>query len=549
MLKKMLPWNIILLSIQPKQLEALPQITHSEAVDRNFNMHPEGLFSTSIFGKVGDERRLTSFAHINMKVSLIHPLIWYHLMSMRAMWGEIAAGKLYATFDEKAGEFIKADILTGRTGYQFFAENWRKLKIERTKSLTRNNSITVIERYRGNGDMSSLLLVIPAGLRDIETDENNVIVKDELNDLYRRMLAQSNSISDIVIKTNPKAIDSTRYSMQLTWNSIFEYFIRNIGGKNHMMQGQYLSRNIVNGTRNVITALSTEPTYYNDPGVPGYDNMTVGIYQAIRACEPNAIFAMRKNFTDKIFVGNNAPIALINRKTLRTEMIQVDPNYQERWRSVEGLTKIFLLYEREALRTMPIVVKDHYLCLTWRGKIDGVDAFKLVNHTDAIPQWVFESEYTLTPTTMIEFFYATTYSELDRTPAWSTRYPIGDAGSTYPNELFIRTTEKSERRYCLTDNWEIDKERGIAYCFPSADITAPIINASSPHSSKLEQTNADFDGDKMATNAMQLPESKAAMRGLMNRWESLITATGELIGSCQTDTVRYVLYNMTGDIS
>ena len=549
MLKKMLPWNIILLNIQPQQLQVLPQITHVEAVDRNFNMHPEGLFSTVIFGKVGDDRRLTSFAYIDMKVSLIHPLLWYHLMSMRAMYSEIASGKLYATFDEEAGDFVKADIVTGKTGFSFFADNWRKLKLEKTKSLTRNNAIKIIERYRGAGDMSSKLLVIPAGLRDIETDENNNIVKDELNDLYRRILAQSNGISEIVVKSNPKAIDSTRYSMQLTWNSIFEYFIRNIGGKNHMMQGQWMSRNIDNGTRNVITALSTEPTFYNDPGVPGYDNMTVGIYQAIRACEPNAIHAIRTNFVNKIFVGNNAPIALINKKTLRTEMVQVDANYQEKWRSIEGLTKIFLLYEREALRTMPLIVKDHYLTLTWRGKIDGQDAFKLVNHTDTMPDWAVNSDHTLTPTTMIEFFYATTYSELHKNPAWSTRYPIGDAGSTYPNELFIRTTEKAERRVSLNDNWEIDTERGMAYDFPSSDTEAPIINASSPHSSKLEQTNADFDGDKMATNAMQTPEAKAAMRQLMNRWESLITANGDLMGSCDTDTAKYVLYNMTGDIS
>ena len=116
MLKKMLPWNIILLNIQPQQLQVLPQITHVEAVDRNFNMHPEGLFSTVIFGKVGDDRRLTSFAYIDMKVSLIHPLLWYHLMSMRAMYSEIASGKLYATFDEEAGDFVKLTLSLVRQG-------------------------------------------------------------------------------------------------------------------------------------------------------------------------------------------------------------------------------------------------------------------------------------------------------------------------------------------------------------------------------------------------------------------------------------------------
>jgi hypothetical protein len=536
------------LNIQPRHLTAMPVVTSVEALDRNFNPHPEGLFSTIIFGRVGDDRRLTSYAHIDLKVSLIYPLIWYHLMSMHAFYAEIAAGKTYANFDEKVGDFVKSDMLNGQTGYDYFATNWQKIKFVKTKSLTRNNAIDVINKYRGDGDMTSKLLVIPAGLRDIEIDEvTKRITKDELNDLYRKILAQSLSLSEIVIKTNPRTVNNARYGMQLTFNDIFLYFIKNMGGKNHMIQGQFMARNLDNGTRNVITALSTEPEHYGDEGVPGYRNMSVGIYQAIRACEPNAIHAMRSEFINHVFAGSTVPVPLINKKTLETEFVSVDPNYQERWKSIEGLTKIILLYEREELRTLPITIKDHYLCLTWRGVIDGKDAFKLVSNTATIPDWAKAVKHTLTPTTLIEFFYATTFHALHNTPAWSTRYPIGSAGSTYANELFVRTTEKSERRYALDEHWEIDKNKKIAWSFPSVDVTASIINASSPHSAALKPTNADFDGDKMATNAVQLPESKAAMRKLAQRWESVVHTDGKLMASCSVDTAEYVLFNMTGD--
>ena len=548
-MKKLLPWNIVLLNIEPRHLQAMPAITAVEAVDRNFNLHPEGLFSTGIFGRVGDDRRLTSLARIDLKLPLIHPLIWHHLMSMHAFYQEIASGKTYAIFDEAKGDFVKSDILTGQTGYHYFISNWKRIKLTKTNSITRNNAIDAIVKYRGKGDESAHVPVIPAGLRDIEINEDNTITKDELNDLYRKMLAKSLSLPDIAVKSNPRTIDGTRYAMQLTWNEIFAYFIRNLGGKNHMIQGQYLARNVDNGTRNVITALSTTPLYYNDPGVPGFGNMAVGIYQAMRACEPNAVHAMKQELIDKVFVGSSMPVPLINKRKMTTEFVHVDPNYQEKWRSIEGLVKIFMLFEREELRTRPVEIKDHYLCLTYRGVREGKDVFKLVSRTDDMPEWATapEARHSLTPTTMVELFYACTYHVLHNSPAWATRYPVADTGSTYPNRLFIRTTELSERRHPLNDKWEIDETKPIAWSFPSKDITASFINAASPHSSNLKQTNADFDGDKMALNALQTGEARAAMANLLdNEWEAYITSDGKLIASSETDTARYVVFNMTG---
>jgi hypothetical protein len=202
-MKKLLPWNITLLNIEPRHLPALPPITAVEAVDRNFNLHPDGLFSTTIFGRVGDDRRLTSYARIDLKVKLIHPLIWHHLMAMRAFYLEVVSGRAYATFDTELGDFVKADILTGQTGYNFFFSNWTKLKLSKTKSITRNDAIDAMMKYRGAGDTADKIPVIPAGLRDIEINEDNTITKDELNDLYRKILAQSLSLSEIAVKTNP----------------------------------------------------------------------------------------------------------------------------------------------------------------------------------------------------------------------------------------------------------------------------------------------------------------------------------------------------------
>ena len=64
--KQDIPFNIELLNITSNNLMGLRPIRSLDITDgASDNFHPDGLFSTVTFGKVGDERRSTRF-HISI---------------------------------------------------------------------------------------------------------------------------------------------------------------------------------------------------------------------------------------------------------------------------------------------------------------------------------------------------------------------------------------------------------------------------------------------------------------------------------------------------
>ncbi len=76
MVNSPVPFNIGILQLTPEKLFGLSPITSLDKFDgatRNF--HDSGLFSVSIFGRVGEERRNRRFAYEDIKIKIFHPVI------------------------------------------------------------------------------------------------------------------------------------------------------------------------------------------------------------------------------------------------------------------------------------------------------------------------------------------------------------------------------------------------------------------------------------------------------------------------------------------
>ena len=91
-----------------------------EGMTKNF--HPDGLFSTDIFGKVGGEFRNRIFSYIDLKVPVIHPTLYKVIVRMKGLYEEILMGKSFAVFNPDTKDFEKSTILLGETGYDFFCK-------------------------------------------------------------------------------------------------------------------------------------------------------------------------------------------------------------------------------------------------------------------------------------------------------------------------------------------------------------------------------------------------------------------------------------------
>jgi len=533
-----IPFNIELLQLQPSDAQRLRKVTSLdvfEGATKNFNS--EGLFSTQTFGVVGSEPRMGRFAYIDLKISIIHPTIYNSLMQMRSFYRDILASKEFARWDPELRDFVKSDITQGQTGFQFFVDHLPKIKFEHRPSVRREQAIRLVTKY-AERMMLDRILVIPAGYRDVEIDASGRTSSDEINEMYHRLITISNTINPSTVEVSPEAYNAQRYNLQLTFNDVYEYLSKIIEGKKNLMMGKWASRKTNDGTRNVITAMDTQVAELGAPGNIGFNDTAVGLYQATRAIRPITIFQMRNGFLASCFSVPGAPALLTNRKTLLAERVDLRRESYDRWLSNEGLEKLLSYFKENSIRHNPIMIEDHYLGLMYRGP-DGT--FRIIHGIDELPP--DRSAKDCTPLTIAEFFYASIYHVANKYTGFVTRYPVTGADSIYPSKLFLKSTVKSEKRQELDDNWEPIPGR-MAYEFPV--LGSEFYNSLSPHSSRLAGLGGDFDGDTCSFTVVYTDEAVKESDEFLTSKRGYVGSNGKFKADCNTDTIKYVLHNLTG---
>lgn len=88
MKKVLAPLNVSLLVPQPQQLKLLQPITSLDIFDGpGGNFHDAGLFSTLIFGRVGDPIRDRQFGYIDLRIPVLHPIVFRTMSKLRGQIG------------------------------------------------------------------------------------------------------------------------------------------------------------------------------------------------------------------------------------------------------------------------------------------------------------------------------------------------------------------------------------------------------------------------------------------------------------------------------
>lgn len=532
----LLPFNIDLLIPTKEMLKLTGQVTALdifEGSSRNF--HPQGLFSSEIFGKSGDERRNRRFGFIDMKIPLFHPIIFKALEDLKGLYGEIMAGKSYAIFDETIHDFIKASPMTGQTGYAFFLSRFKELEFEQRPSTRREFYIKLVEKYRDNC-MTTKLPVLPAGLRDYIIDESGKPSKDEVNDYYWKILSLSNLVTDVSIRLNPESTDQTRYNIQLALNDLFNHYVSLLEGKKKFILGKWAARKVNNGTRNVITAIDNDTTELNGPLTMGGNDTAIGLYQFLKANLPISLHELRNGILSKIFLGPNSPAVLVNKKTLHKEMVELKPAYYDKWMTDEGLEKILNQFGNEDLRHNVLQAENHYFCLIYKDK----QYYKILQDIDELPEgWNKENVH---PITYAELLYLSVYKKAHDTPVFMTRYPVINYGGIYPSWCFLRTTINSQCLTELGEDWKPTEFKAIQ--FPI--VGEQFMNSLCPAFIHLGRAGADFDGDTMSANTIYTDEAKAEVKNLLNSRMYYIGPNGKLNFNPESDIAKLVLKSATG---
>ena len=481
-----IPFNISILELTPEKLKGIKPVRALDITDESKrNYHEDGLYSFSIFGRTGDEIRDYRFSYIDIKIEIFHPILFKSLTQLKSLYEDIMASREFAIWNDEKKDFEKATALNGQTGFHFFLQHWKDINHQKTNSDLREQYILLIDKFKDKA-LTNKIVVLPAGLRDLEFSDSGRTEENEINPLYRKLISISNIINETSIKQNPEIVNSARWSLQTTFNEIYDLFTRIVKGKKKLVLGKWASRKVFNGTRNVITSMDTSLPFLGDPNSVTFNSTIVGLYQLMKAMLPVTKFHLKNGFLSKVFVSKDIPVRLVNPKTLRAEDVNVSPEFFDRWTSDDGLDKVIETFREESMRHKPAMVGAYYIGLMYKGP-DGT--FKIIQDIDEVPDDRDKSH--VTPLTLCELFYCSIYHIANKYPGFVTRYPIASFGSIYPSYVYLKTTNKSEVRRELTDEWIIDTEKQAANEFPL--VSSSFMNSLIPHSSRISNLNADFD--------------------------------------------------------
>lgn len=482
---KMLPVLLWILHAEDSDLRNIPSITRLDIFDgASFDFHDEGLFSTAIFGMVGSSYRDELYGKIDLKVRILHPKIYRDLTSLRELYKQIIDGTATAKFDEQVGDFYPSVEEDAGTGYSFFMRHLDKLVLKKNKSPARNERIKFIEKWRHRLTIKNLI-VMPAGLRDIEIGPDGRRTSHEINDLYYKALAIATSItpsSDM----ESEAYDVARLSLNKTVYEIYQLIEKIVSGKDGFFKDKWVSRPVREGTRNVLTSMNTTGTSLTAPNVPGFESTVYGIYQTAAALAPLTIHWLRTSILQHIVNSSEGDVPLINKNTLKTEWVRLNSYDRDKWSTEEGLRSVINSLVDVEARGRPVEIDGRYIALVYLG---DDKTFKIFYDIEELPEGF--NKKNVHPITLVEMIYLCGYSKWSKYFTTVSRYPIAGDDSIYPTRIYVKTTSVGEMRYELDDFWQvIQDEEHLAVEYPIYGMST-YHDSQSPHPARLKGLGAD----------------------------------------------------------
>lgn len=535
------PFNIDLLVVTAAEAKNMNEVTSLSIFDSpSKNFQPQGLFSTSIFGKVGSEYRARVFGYINLKIPVLHPMVYHAVCKVKAFYQEVMKGKAYARWNKETKSLEESNAVDGQTGMAFFLENFPNIHFEENESIGRKFNINLIYKaIKENKYLLEYLLVLPAGLRDYTIDQNGRPTEDDVNKFYRKIIIQTSLIDKTTYKLNPASSDYVHFTIQQVCSDLFDYLQDLLAGKNKLILGKWTSRKTFNSTRNVISSNVESANHVDEPTRLDYNESAIGLYQFLRSASPKTTYEIKTNYLTKLFPSLENIAYLTNAKTLLKEQVIIKDIQKDfdNWISPEGIDGLIAKFGNVNLRHN-IATLDHgkyYMGLMYN---DG-KYFKFFQDINELPEG-FKKE-SVKPITLAELLYISVYKLNKKLPGYITRYPIASYGSIYPSMIQMRTTIPSLPLEELDDEWK--PSGNIAICFPITD--KPFFDTMSPNHSHLVRLGADFDGDTCSLQMVLTDESIEEVNTLFNSARYYVTDQQKIAFSIKSDTLESVLGYMS----
>lgn len=537
----MKPTNLSLLDPRTIVPGVFKPVTSTDAFEgMTQNLNDDGLYSLEIFGKLGSKERDSTEAFIDVKLPIFNPTFLKALIQIKALYQGILRGAEYGVWDEETKDFIKSNILEGQTGFSFFVKMFPKTVFALTESYKRKQRVTLVNDNRDKA-LTDKVLVIPAGLRDIQFQASGAPTEPEITDLYRNLMFRTRVVLGGRDDAENPLYDSVRWGLQNAFNDIDQYLFGLMEGKGGVLQKRMSTRGVHGGTRNVITARKVSRAKLKTKNGVDPNSVDMGLYQCLLNFSYVCAHGMMNKYLNSIFTSGSQNAKLVNKKTLEFEYVEVQASTVEKWTTYTGLNKLFNGFADAALRNKEIVVDWHYLALVYD---DGKDVCVLGDIND-LPEG--KDRKLVRPITYMELFYLSCHDVISEQVTQQTRYPIIGIGSIFPAKVNLLTIAGATSRVVRNPvDWE---EKETCHRFPQRTETPDYFDAMSVDPSREAGLDSDHDGDQLNSNSVCAEDSKAEVAELFGKREYYISGTGRFLYDPINEPIQFMFKSATSGLA
>lgn len=535
------PMNISLMDLNEfiKKRNILEVTSHSVYEASSNNFHPRGLFSELIFGQIASEQRMIKFGFVDLNTTVLHPLIYKNITSLKGLYEDIMDGKVYAKYDEESQDLIRADEEEGETGIGFFLRIFPKIKFKETGSDKRSTKIEIMDKFKDRLFIDKFL-ILPAGVRDIKISDGRA-TSEEINKIYLGILSLSQAMPK-GFDDNP-IFDGIRNNLQKKVVQLYTYIQNIIDGKGGFLQKKYGARSVALGTRNVITASDMTADSPMDPSFIKYNETQIPLFQCMKAFQPVVFHTLKSVFLDALFTPGSSNITTIDPKTLKLHYSEISEATKNLFLTSDGIETLVNRFANTYIRDSYFTIsttenKEEYLYLIHDDPITNtIHIFRDMDYfLSTNPEC---KKINIKPMTYAEIFYIATQQATLNKHVLITRYPVTSIESIYPSKVKLVSTEQS-RKVTIVNG-------PARYQFPHFPTRGKrYLDSLAVHPSKLEGLGgADYDGDTVSCNSVISEEANMELNSYFNKPSSVVSPDGKLIASLSTYLCKHVVYNLS----
>lgn len=466
----------------------------------------DGLLSNEIFGITKDDRT-TIFAYISLAGEyFLHPLaykIWSRLDSnVKLCVYEMDT----FVYDPEKGK-LKSDP-KGETGLKFLMKLIKTVDFKKTGSSKREVKINFLEKYREKLFMKDVV-VIPAGMRDVNTEADGKVGVGEINKLYNAIVRDAKALQesdDYGLSLN----GTLRGRIQDNIVKIYNWFIfgrdpltgadaqaSGLSRKLGLIRRAGMKKSFDWGSRLVICTQNLRKEKLSDLDVD-LDSIGLPLAAVCANLFPYMLYWIRNWFSNRL--SDVQTLTVYNTKTKKLEQTKID-SWQtvysderikkEIGRFMHGMSNRFVPIEAPIMN--PTKGTNYYLQFKGYNVPNEDIAKKLINDQMSKESFHLNSR----PLTWCDLIYMAAMEVTKDKMTLITRFPMDSYYNQFPAKIKVISTIETEP--ILVWNTFYKKYPKITLADINQNSSNHFVDVALPNNVRLGSIGGDFDGDTVSS--------------------------------------------------